>query len=106
MRSIRILLTSAGRPLPEDGCISRANPARATITASPRSAGVRSRKRSAQHLARRAEAGRGKFPAHGRDDRGKQMAATPEQLEELKESFEYNDANGDGRIELSEFLSM
>lgn len=31
---------------------------------------------------------------------------TPEELEELKESFDYNDANGDGRIEFDEFVAM
>jgi len=31
---------------------------------------------------------------------------TPEELEELKESFDYNDANGDGRIEFDEFVRM
>ena len=34
------------------------------------------------------------------------MSATPEDLEELRESFDYNDANGDGRIELDEFIAM
>lgn len=34
------------------------------------------------------------------------MDLTPEQYEELKESFEYNDLNGDGKIELDEFRRM
>ena len=34
------------------------------------------------------------------------MGVSDEALEELRESFEYNDSNGDGRIELNEFLSM
>lgn len=34
------------------------------------------------------------------------MATTPEDLEELRETFEYNDVNGDGRIELAEFIAM
>lgn len=31
---------------------------------------------------------------------------TEEQLDELRESFDYNDRDGDGRIELGEFASM
>lgn len=31
---------------------------------------------------------------------------TEEQLDELRESFDYNDRDGDGRIELGEFSSM
>ncbi|HUF74070.1 MAG TPA: EF-hand domain-containing protein [Gammaproteobacteria bacterium] len=34
------------------------------------------------------------------------MEPTDEQIEELRESFEYNDLNGDGKIELDEFLDM
>lgn len=34
------------------------------------------------------------------------MGLTDEQMEEFRESFEYNDLNGDGRIELGEFLDM
>jgi Ca2+-binding EF-hand superfamily protein len=34
------------------------------------------------------------------------MAVTPEEYDELKESFEYNDSNADGKIDFSEFLSM
>lgn len=30
----------------------------------------------------------------------------PEELEELKESFDYNDADNDGRIDLDEFVRM
>lgn len=30
----------------------------------------------------------------------------PEELEELRESFSYNDADGDGRIDLDEFVRM
>jgi calmodulin len=29
-----------------------------------------------------------------------------EELDELRESFDYNDRDGDGRIEMSEFASM
>lgn len=31
---------------------------------------------------------------------------TPERLAELRESFQYNDRNGDGKIDFSEFLNM
>lgn len=37
------------------------------------------------------------------------MAKTPptvEQLEELRETFDYNDRDDDGRIELDEFIDM
>ena len=34
------------------------------------------------------------------------MPPTPDEIDELKESFEYNDANEDGRIEFDEFVSM
>jgi calmodulin len=34
------------------------------------------------------------------------MELDPEQLEELRETFEYNDADGDGRIEMDEFIVM
>jgi len=34
------------------------------------------------------------------------MRLDPEKLAELKESFDYNDANADGRIEFDEFVSM
>ena len=34
------------------------------------------------------------------------MRPSPDELEELKESFDYNDANGDGRIEFDEFVKM
>lgn len=34
------------------------------------------------------------------------MPLTEEELEELAESFRYNDANNDGRIEFQEFLNM
>lgn len=34
------------------------------------------------------------------------MPASPDELEELRESFDYNDANNDGKIELDEFVSM
>ena len=34
------------------------------------------------------------------------MQATPEELEELKEGFEYNDRDHDGRIDLAEFTAM
>lgn len=34
------------------------------------------------------------------------MELTSEQIEELRESFEYNDLNADGKIELDEFLNM
>ena len=32
--------------------------------------------------------------------------ADDEQLEELRETFEYNDRDGDGKIELDEFMLM
>jgi Ca2+-binding EF-hand superfamily protein len=31
---------------------------------------------------------------------------TEEQLDELRESFDYNDRDGDGRIQLGEFVEM
>jgi Ca2+-binding EF-hand superfamily protein len=34
------------------------------------------------------------------------MTMTPDEIEDLRESFEYNDANEDGRIEFEEFVSM
>ncbi|HEX7081845.1 MAG TPA: EF-hand domain-containing protein [Gammaproteobacteria bacterium] len=34
------------------------------------------------------------------------MPLTPEELEELRENFEYNDSNADGRIEFEEFVNM
>jgi calmodulin len=34
------------------------------------------------------------------------MPPTPDEIGDLKESFDYNDANGDGRIEFDEFVSM
>ena len=34
------------------------------------------------------------------------MKLTPEQYTELKESFDYNDLNGDGKIEPEEFRRM
>jgi Ca2+-binding EF-hand superfamily protein len=34
------------------------------------------------------------------------MAVTPEEYDELKESFEYNDSNDDGKIDFDEFMSM
>ena len=34
------------------------------------------------------------------------MPVTPEEYDELKESFEYNDSNDDGKIDFAEFLSM
>jgi Ca2+-binding EF-hand superfamily protein len=34
------------------------------------------------------------------------MPVTPEEYTELKESFEYNDANGDGKVDFGEFMSM
>ena len=34
------------------------------------------------------------------------MPPTPDEIDELKESFEYNDANEDGRIEFDEFVNM
>lgn len=34
------------------------------------------------------------------------MPPTAEELEELREGFRYNDANGDGKIDFSEFLGM
>ena len=34
------------------------------------------------------------------------MRPDPDELEELKESFDYNDANADGKIEFGEFVSM
>jgi calmodulin len=36
----------------------------------------------------------------------RQMPLTPEEREELEESFDYNDANDDGRIEFEEFVDM
>ena len=34
------------------------------------------------------------------------MPVTPEEYDELKESFEYNDSNDDGKIDFNEFVSM
>jgi Ca2+-binding EF-hand superfamily protein len=34
------------------------------------------------------------------------MDLTPEELADLKESFEYNDLDHDGKIKLREFMSM
>ncbi|HEY5567452.1 MAG TPA: EF-hand domain-containing protein [Gammaproteobacteria bacterium] len=34
------------------------------------------------------------------------MSVTPEEFDELKESFQYNDSNEDGKIEFDEFVSM
>jgi Ca2+-binding EF-hand superfamily protein len=34
------------------------------------------------------------------------MPVTPEEYDELKESFEYNDSNTDGKIDFDEFMSM
>jgi Ca2+-binding EF-hand superfamily protein len=34
------------------------------------------------------------------------MPVTPEEYTELKESFEYNDSNRDGKIDFDEFMSM
>jgi calmodulin len=34
------------------------------------------------------------------------MSVTPEEFDELKESFQYNDSNEDGKIEFEEFLNM
>lgn len=34
------------------------------------------------------------------------MALTPEDFEDLKETFEYNDSNADGKIEFLEFMNM
>jgi len=34
------------------------------------------------------------------------MTPDPERLEELRETFEFNDLDGDGRIELDEFINM
>jgi Ca2+-binding EF-hand superfamily protein len=34
------------------------------------------------------------------------MTLEPEEIEELRESFEYNDFDGDGRITLDEFVEM
>lgn len=34
------------------------------------------------------------------------MPVTPEEYTELKESFEYNDSNGDGKVDFGEFRSM
>lgn len=34
------------------------------------------------------------------------MALDPDELAELKESFDYNDANADGKIQFDEFVSM
>ena len=31
---------------------------------------------------------------------------TPEEIAELRESFQYNDPNGDGKIDFGEFLQM
>ena len=34
------------------------------------------------------------------------MPLDPDELAELKESFDYNDSNADGKIEFQEFVSM
>ena len=34
------------------------------------------------------------------------MPVTPEEYDELKESFEYNDSNKDGKVDFDEFLDM
>ena len=34
------------------------------------------------------------------------MPVTPEEFDELKESFQYNDADDDGKIVFSEFITM
>ena len=34
------------------------------------------------------------------------MALTPEELSELEETFDYNDQDHDGKIELQEFINM
>lgn len=34
------------------------------------------------------------------------MLPTAEEIEELREGFSYNDSNGDGRIDFSEFVRM
>jgi len=34
------------------------------------------------------------------------MELTDEKTEELRESFEYNDLNADGKIEIDEFMNM
>ena len=34
------------------------------------------------------------------------MEPTDDQTEELRESFEYNDLNADGKIEIDEFMNM
>lgn len=34
------------------------------------------------------------------------MSLTPEDFEDLKETFEYNDSNADGKIEFLEFMNM
>ena len=34
------------------------------------------------------------------------MSVTPEEFDELKESFQYNDSNEDGKIEFDEFVNM
>ena len=34
------------------------------------------------------------------------MPLTPEEFDELKESFEYNDSNDDGKIQFEEFVNM
>jgi Ca2+-binding EF-hand superfamily protein len=39
-------------------------------------------------------------------DEDRLMPPTPDELDELKESFQYNDSNGDGKIDLQEFLNM
>jgi Ca2+-binding EF-hand superfamily protein len=38
--------------------------------------------------------------------KGSQMKLDPAELKELRESFRYNDANRDGRIEFPEFVEM
>ncbi len=34
------------------------------------------------------------------------MPRTPEEIEELRESFRYNDSNDDGKIDFEEFVNM
>jgi Ca2+-binding EF-hand superfamily protein len=43
---------------------------------------------------------------HGANSEEYCMPVTPEEFDELKESFEYNDSNDDGKIDFDEFLNM